>query len=147
MIASKEFWEEVEEFYKTQGKVIAYAEDCICNWFEKNYKQLGFEKILRRQWNKTPDYIVLKNGKEVKVEIEYLASSFIQHKHKISEADIVICCKNDVELKGVKVIALDDVFVCANDIIEKLEEIRRKRIEAETQNFIERVWKNIGVKK
>lgn len=102
----------IEEFLKSDPrKEVAFSEGCIVDWFEKNYKSLGFDRILKKQWNKTPDFIMLKNGQKVGVEIEYLASDFIKHKHDPSTTDLVICCYEDTKLKGVKTIALDYIFI------------------------------------
>jgi len=83
---------------KKHKRIVAFSEADIDAWFVKNYKLLGFDKILKRQWNKTPDYIMLKNGKKVKVELEFKASDFILHKHSPKDVDIVYCGIKDVTL-------------------------------------------------
>ena len=109
----------IEEFLKyDHRKEVAFGEGSIINWFEKNYKALGFEWIIKKQWNKTPDFIMLKDGKEVKVEIEFRSSDFIRHGHKLSEADFVVCCVKDVELdESIKVIPLNHIFISYDDEI------------------------------
>jgi hypothetical protein len=83
---------------------------------------------------------MLRNGKEVKVEIEYLSSDFIKHKHKISDVDMVICCSEDVKLKGVKVIALDNIFIPYwIEIWPKIDPMR-KQFKPEELRFLVNVW-------
>lgn len=69
------------------------------NWFKKNYKKLGFSKIVRYDQQRFPDFVMLRDGKEVRVELEIKSSNFILHKHPIGEVDEIICIKKDVELK------------------------------------------------
>ncbi len=121
-------------------KKIAYSEGKIVNWFENNYKKLGFEKIIKKQWNKTPDFIMMKDGKEIKVEIEYLSSDFIKHRHKISEADVVICCKKDVELEGIEVISLEHIFIPYwTEIYPKIN-ILEKKFSSDDLRFLVDGW-------
>lgn len=133
-----------EEFLKhDKRKMIAYGEGSIMEWFKENYKSIGFEKILKNQWNKTPDFIMLKNGKEVKVEIEFKTSDFIKHGHKVSEADYVICCVKDVELdKSIKVISLNHIFISYNDEIYPAIDPCRPATDEEMQKFAEKMFKN-----
>ena len=67
-------------------------------WFEKNFNKLGYSKIIRGDNGRFPDYIMLKKGKEVRVELETLSSNFILHKHDKNKVDEVVCIKKDVEL-------------------------------------------------
>lgn len=97
---------------KKGRKRVACCEGGITLWFEKNFRKLGYSRILKKQHNKTPDFIMLRDGREVKVEIEFMASDFIQHGHRRDQADVVICCSKDVELEeGIEVITLDHIFV------------------------------------
>jgi len=80
-------------------KKIIRSEREFSKWFEKNFKKLGYTKIIRPDQGKFPDYIMLKKGKEVKVELETLSSNFILHKHDINKVDEVICITKDIELK------------------------------------------------
>lgn len=84
------------------------------NWFMKNYKKLGYSKILRHDRGIFPDFIMLEGDKKVRVELEIKSSNFLLHKHPISKVDRVICIKKDVklnipiiELKNFKIIAFD----------------------------------------
>lgn len=68
------------------------------NWFKKNYKKLGFSKIIKS--NKSfPDFIMLEGGKRVKVELEIKSSNFNLHNHPIKKVDKVVCIIEDVKLK------------------------------------------------
>ncbi len=76
-------------------------------WFRKNYKKLGFSKIIKESSKSFPDFIMLENGKEVKVELEIKSSNFLLHKHPIEKVDKIICIEKDVDL-DVPVIELKD---------------------------------------
>ena len=67
-------------------------------WFEKNFKNLGFDRIIKRDDGRFPDFILERKGKEIRVELETLSSNFILHKHDPSKVDEVICIKNDFEI-------------------------------------------------
>jgi len=69
------------------------------NWFKKNYKKLGFTKILKYDSGNFPDFVVLENGKKIRIELEIKSSNFILHKHQASKVDKVICVKKDADLK------------------------------------------------
>lgn len=131
-----------EEFLKRdKRKMIAYSEGSIEEWFKKNYKSLDFDKILKKQWNKTPDFIVLKDGKEVKVEIEFKTSDFIKHGHKVYEADYVICCIKDVELdKSIKVISLNHILISYSDEIYPAIDITRRPVSCEEMRELFNIW-------
>lgn len=68
-------------------------------WFKKNYKKLGYSKILKKDFGKFPDYLMLKKGKAVRVELETLSSNFILHNHDPKKVDEVVCIKKDIKLK------------------------------------------------
>lgn len=67
-------------------------------WFEKNFKKLGFSKIIRRDVGVFPDFIMLKGNKKVRVELETKSSNFILHNHNPEKVDKVVCVKKDVNL-------------------------------------------------
>ncbi len=69
------------------------------NWFKKNYKKLGFSKIVRQDIGIFPDFIMLEKNRRVKVELEIKASNFLLHKHPLKRVDKVICIKKDINLK------------------------------------------------
>jgi len=69
-------------------------------WFKKNFDMFGFDKIKEERLGSAgyPDFIMIKSGKEVRVELETASSHFIQHKHDPKGADLVICLVNDKEI-------------------------------------------------
>jgi hypothetical protein len=78
-------------------------------WFEKNFEKLGYSKIIRKDRGDFPDFIMLRNNKETKVELETLSSNFILHNHDLTKVDEVVCMKKDInlnlpviEIKGLK---------------------------------------------
>lgn len=73
-------------------------EQGFCNWFKENYCLFGFDKIVKENKRSFPDFILMKKGKEIRVEIETLSSNFIRHNHNPVEVDMVICLLNDMEL-------------------------------------------------
>jgi len=75
------------------------------NWFKKNYKKLGFEEIIRQDIGIFPDFIMKKEGKKIRVELEIKSSNFLMHKHSIDKVDLVICVKKDINL-GIPTIEL-----------------------------------------
>ena len=82
------------------NKTLIRTEAEFNNWFMQNHKKIGYEKIIRKDIGKFPDFIMLKNGKKVKVELETELSNFILHKHNIKYVDEIICIKNNLN-KGV----------------------------------------------
>lgn len=81
------------------------------NWFKKNYKKLGFQKIIRYDNMRFPDFIVLENGKKIRVELEIKSSHFNLHRHDSKKVDKVICIINDeklnipiIKVKGIKIV-------------------------------------------
>jgi predicted HTH transcriptional regulator len=74
-------------------------ESDLNNWFKKNYKKLDFSKIFRYDVGGFPDFIMLRGGKKVRVELEVKSSNFVLHKHPANEVDEVICIEKDVDLK------------------------------------------------
>jgi hypothetical protein len=73
-------------------------EEGFTNWFIDNYRSLGFEKVVEYRKRQFPDFIMLMDNKEVKVELETLSSHFIEHNHDSEETDFVICLVKDKEL-------------------------------------------------
>lgn len=76
-----------------QSKESFHCESDFNKWFSKFYFLCGFDKIKQRRPIKYPDYIMLKDGFEIRVELESLSGNFILHKHNPSDADLVICLK------------------------------------------------------
>jgi len=80
-------------------------ESDLKNWFKKNYKKLGFSKIVRQDIGKFPDFVMLENDKKIRVELEIKSSNFLLHKHPVNKVDKVICIENDINL-GIPVVEL-----------------------------------------
>lgn len=61
------------------------------NWFEQNYKQLGYKEIILSQRRATPDYVVRTNDNKIlKLEVEFLVENFILHKHTKDKVDHIL---------------------------------------------------------
>lgn len=74
-------------------------ESDLRNWFKKNYKKLGFTKIIKHDEGKFPDFLMLEGNKKIRVELEVKSSNFILHKHPVNRVDKVVCAIKDVELE------------------------------------------------
>ncbi|MBU0977929.1 MAG: hypothetical protein KKD18_05925, partial [Nanoarchaeota archaeon] len=72
-------------------KSIIKNEEQFARWFRKNYKKLGYSKIVRGDISRFPDFVMIRNGREVCVELETAASNFIVHKHNINKVDGIVC--------------------------------------------------------
>jgi hypothetical protein len=91
------------------NKKIVFREKEFSEWFSKNFKKFGFSKIIKKNITTSPDYIMLKNGTEVGVELETLASNFVLHKHDIKKIDEVLCLVKDVNL-GLPITEVTDLL-------------------------------------
>ncbi len=69
-------------------------EEDLDKWFKKNYKKLGYTKIVKDNNGAFPDYIMLRDKKEVRVELEVHSSNFKIHKHDVRKADEIVCLKH-----------------------------------------------------
>ena len=63
------------EEIKTKKKVIKNESE-LKKWVIKNYKKLGYSAIVRKDIGICPDLIMIRDGKEVRVELETVASNF-----------------------------------------------------------------------
>jgi hypothetical protein len=95
------------------NKKVIKNEKQFAEWFRKNYKKLGYSKIVRGDISRCPDFIMLKKGKEVGVELETVASNFLVHKHDLNKVDEILCLVKDIEL-GKPVREVKDVEFCGN---------------------------------
>ncbi len=62
-----------------------------------------------------PDYLLLRNGEELRAEAELYASSFRLHKHNPNECDMIICWENNIFPEEIGL----DVFEMATGRIHK----------------------------
>lgn len=83
------------------------------NWFKKNYKKLGFSKIIRYNQQRFPDFVVMQGNKKVKIELEIKSSNFLLHKHPINKVDKVICIEKDADL-NIPIILLNNFKLVSN---------------------------------
>ncbi|MFH1500519.1 MAG: hypothetical protein ABIE22_01080 [archaeon] len=72
-------------------------------WFERNYKKLGYSKIIKKDRGKFPDFIMIKKGKITRVELETLSSNFVLHGHNKTKVDDLVCIKRDLKISGVNI--------------------------------------------
>jgi hypothetical protein len=79
-------------------KKIVKSEKELVGWFKKNFKSLGYDEILKENKNTFPDFIMSRNGRKIRVEIELRTSHFILHKHSPKKVDEVVCIDDDTNL-------------------------------------------------
>lgn len=119
-----------------EKKILIQSESEFKKWFVENYKKLGYSMILRKDIGEFPDFIMLKNKKKVKVELETLSSHFILHKHDIHKVDEIVCIIKDKDI--------DNIIV--NEIPYLTYESKITRISAtidkETEELIDFIVKN-----
>lgn len=83
---------------KYNVKVLWKDEHTLNKWFLRNYRKLGFSKIKKTEEGpKDPgDYIGLRNGRWLRIELETETSGFFLHKAEIRDAiPIIICLKKN----------------------------------------------------
>lgn len=87
------------EFIPTneQGVIVAFAAQA---------QQAGWEFVSIGA--SFPDAVLCKNGAEWRVEFEFKASNFLDHKHDHRECDLIICWENDYQDNPIPTLALSD---------------------------------------
>ncbi|MBU0457126.1 MAG: hypothetical protein ABH824_05775 [Nanoarchaeota archaeon] len=80
-----------------ENTICGYEQEIVA-WIRKYYKKLGYDKIIEENKKKVPDFVMQRDGKNVRVEIEMYSSSFLKHKHNPEEVDEVLCIVNDAKL-------------------------------------------------
>lgn len=79
---------------------IVRSEEEFKKWFEKNFRKLGYTKIIKDNKGKFPDFIMQKNNKRIGVELETRLSHFILHKHNIKRVNDIVCIEKDIKIKA-----------------------------------------------
>ena len=92
---------------KTENIILAYEHEIIC-WIKENYKNLGYDEILECNSKGFPDFIMLKDHKKIKVEVEIYSKYFLKHKHDIKLVDEILCIVDDARLP-VKTVEIKDL--------------------------------------
>ena len=121
------------EFVPTneQGVIVAFAAQAQAAGWE--FVSIG---------SAFPDAVLRKNGEEWRVEFEYRASNFLDHKHDHRECDMVICWENDypdnplptLELSGTEWVHAE--LVKSPESAVAIEYWKRRALRAEAQNRI-----------
>lgn len=99
-------------------------------WFKSNYNLLGFDKLIKWNNSKTPDFIMEKERDQIKVELETLSSHFFVHKHNPKDVDLVICIIDDKKLP-VKTIEIGKF-----EYINPLDNIKTLKISEELHEYL-----------
>jgi len=95
------------------------------NWFKKNYKKLGFSKIIKSDSMRFPDFVMLEKGKKVKVELEIKSSHFNLHKHNPKKVNKVICVIKDIKL-DIPTIKVNGIRIISNEEKDSSYSIRNQ---------------------
>lgn len=89
-------------------QIIVKSELEMKRWFEANFKKLGYDQIIKRDGGTFPDFKMLKNGKEIGVELETKSSHFVLHNHDVKKVDEIVCIDRDIEL-GIPIIKIKEL--------------------------------------
>ena len=102
----------IEKFLDIYEKEVPFKSEAeFAHWFEENLDFFGFKKVLIKNLHGTPDYIVEDwNGGKVKVEIELIANSFVQHRHKKEDVDVIVAAYSSKQ-------EINDIPVLSGSII------------------------------
>lgn len=65
--------------------------------FGRFYDVLGFEGIVHIG-TRCPDCIAIRKGRTLRVEFEHRSSNFLNHRHALSQADVLVCWTSDMDL-------------------------------------------------
>ena len=104
-------------------------------WFENNFIGLGYEKIIKKNKKRFPDYIMLKGNRRIRVELETKSSNFVLHNHDKRKVDIVICIDDDINL-GLPTIEITELRYKSN--IERIS----ATIDKKTSEIIQELLKS-----
>ena len=107
-------------------------------WFMKNFKSLGYSRIVKDNKSKFPDLLMLKDGKEIGVELETLSSNFLLHKHDIKKVDELVCIKKDIIIDlptvEVKLLEYKSRIICISATLDQ-ETLNSIDLFVKTGNF------------
>jgi len=65
--------------------------------FGRFYDVLGFEGIVH-VGTRCPDCIVVRKGRSLRVEFEHRSSNYLNHRHALTQADVLVCWTQDMDL-------------------------------------------------
>jgi hypothetical protein len=65
--------------------------------FGRFYDILGFDGIVH-VGTRCPDCIAVRKGKTLRIEFEHRSSNYLNHRHALSQADVLVCWVADMDL-------------------------------------------------
>src|SRR4051812_25369564 len=65
--------------------------------FGRFYDVLGFEGIVH-VGTRCPDCIATRRGRTLRVEFEHRSSNYLNHRHELIQADVLVCWTEDADL-------------------------------------------------
>lgn len=97
------------------------TEEEFGDWFEDNIDKFGFQEIIKKRGNASPDYRVRDEHGEVKeVELELVGKNFVSHGHDPEDTDLIICLFSRTDtIEGVPVLAIVDSDSLKNHVIDR----------------------------
>lgn len=105
------------------GPLIPTNEMGVMYLFARYHETLGFEAPVRIG-TRCPDGTFLKDGKEVRIEFEYLGINFVRHGHDPAKADLIVCWRNGVKSLPLPSLELAKIlYVDLNEPIRRIERI------------------------
>ena len=110
---------------KTENIILGYEREII-HWIKEHYKKLGYDKIIKCDTRGFPDFIMEKDGKEIRVEVEIYSKSFLKHKHDINQVDEILCIVDDAKLP-VKTVEIKELklwyHLSADELVDLFKEL------------------------
>ena len=76
--------------------------------FGRFYDILGFDGIVH-VGTRCPDCIAVRKGRTLRVEFEHRSSNYLNHRHALSQADVLVCWTADMDL-AIETIELQSVL-------------------------------------
>ena len=92
--------------------------------FGRFYDVLGFEGIVH-VGTRCPDCIVVRQGKTLRVEFEHRSSNYLNHRHALSQADLLVCWTADTDL-GIETIELKSALKDRQRYLKPKPDLRTK---------------------
>ena len=68
--------------------------------------ELGYR--IKEVKSEFPDAILEKDGRDIKVEFEFLSSNYLQHCHSLDFEGICICWRKDLDIPNIEILSLEE---------------------------------------
>lgn len=137
----------------------------LCNWFIDHFKELGFDEICSEHTEAYdslkdklgffgfPDFLALKDGKWLRVEVEVFSSSF-HYNHKPDYCDVILCYDNPSgdfpeEMEIISLRELNDckeiiAFFEIPEFLHVYDTEFREEYKKWVERYVNKWWKEFG---